>query len=186
MHAISIANRRTSAERLAATYPGARMLDVTSRGPQPWVKFSPFYPHGTIPVPLSPGVVAASVEGIWQGLKVFAHADIDRTAFTNTTMRGLKRTVRSHGAVHGHRAGVDGTTLLTYREARYQIYLPAYRWVLDHCMQVELDLLRQFSEQQPVVLLDYETNSDLDNLAKPLSHAALIIRYLAQQWPDAS
>jgi hypothetical protein len=86
MHAISIANRHTSAERLVATYPDARIFDVTSGGPRRWVKCSPFYSHGTI----------------------------------------------------------------------------------------------------FVVLLDYETNSDFDKLAKPLSHAALIMRYLAQQWPDAS
>ena len=35
----------------------------------------------------------------------------------------------------------------------------------------------------PVVLLDYETNADIENLAKPLSHAALVARYLEGTWP---
>lgn len=178
-----VESKRKKAETLSRLYPGALILDVTSRGAQPWVKFSPFYPQGNIPIPFSPGQVAASVEGIWQGLKVFASADIDRTTFANTTMKGLKRTKRSYGPVRGHRAGVNGTSLLSYRDARYQIYLPAYRRVLDHCLQPELDQLRQLSQAQTVVLLDYETNADIDNLAKPLSHAALVVKYLANQWP---
>jgi hypothetical protein len=183
--AIFVESKRKKLETLHQRYPHAQILDVTSRAAQPWVKFSPFYPHGNIPVPFSPGVSAASVEGIWQGLKVFATADIDLTYFSNTTMAGLKRTVRTLGAVRGHRAGVAGTHLLAYRAARYQIYLPAYRWVLDHCLQPELEQLRQISEQQVVVLLDYETNSDVEQLAKPLSHAALIVKYLSNMWPVA-
>jgi hypothetical protein len=34
-----------------------------------------------------------------------------------------------------------------------------------------------------VVLLDYETNTDLDDLSRPLSHAALVVRYLDSCWP---
>jgi hypothetical protein len=181
--AIVVESKRKKAETLEQHYPEAQILDVTSRGAQPWIKFSPFYPHGTIPVPLSPGYVAASVEGIWQGLKVFANADIDVAAFTDTTMSGLKRTTRTYGPVRGHRAGVNGTGLLSYREARYQIYLPAYRWVLDHCLQTELNQLQQLSDRQTIVLLDYETNTDIENLSKPLSHAALVVKYLANQWP---
>ncbi len=68
---IIIQSKRASQERLRQQYTEALIFDVTSRGTQPWVSFSPFYPHGNIPVPFSPGVVSASVEGIWQGLKVF-------------------------------------------------------------------------------------------------------------------
>ncbi|EFO80450.1 hypothetical protein OSCT_1675 [Oscillochloris trichoides DG-6] len=180
---IVIANRRTSITTLQQRFGAATLLDVTSQGPAPWVRFSPFYPHGAIPVPLSPGMTAASVEGIWQGLKVFTHANIDLNTMTNTTMRGLKRTTRRFGAVQGHRAGVAGTTLLDYATARQRIYLPAYRWVLDHCLQPELDDLRQRASQGLVVLLDYETNTDLADLRRPLSHAGLIIRYLDGTWP---
>jgi hypothetical protein len=58
-----VKNRRSSADKLAREHPGAILLDVTSRGPTPWVRFSPFFPHGGIPVPFSPGVTATSVEG---------------------------------------------------------------------------------------------------------------------------
>jgi hypothetical protein len=180
-----VASRRASPASLARRFGEAPLIDVTSQGPEPWVRFSPFYPHGGIPVPLSPGATAASVEGIWQGLKVFAHADIDLGKLTNTTMRGLKRSVRSHGAVRGHRAGINGGELLDYATARRRIYLPAYRWVLDHYLQPELAQLRLLGTSGTVVLLDYETNTALANLSRPLSHAGLIMHYLCGTWPDA-
>ncbi|KAB8139982.1 hypothetical protein F8S13_25880 [Chloroflexia bacterium SDU3-3] len=180
---ITLASRHTASATLERKHPGAQIIDVTSRGPQPWVRFSPFFPHGGIPVPLSPQVAAASVEGIWQGLKVFAQADVDMATMANTSMRGIKRTARRYGAVLGHRAGVGGQRLLAYAEARRQIYLPAYRWVLDCRLQPEVAHLRTLAAQGPVVLLDYETNADIDNLARPLSHAALVIAYLRGAWP---
>ena len=171
-------SKRRSLENLRKRYPDAQIIDVTSRGIHPWVKFSPFYPHGNIPVPFSPGITAQSVEGIWQGLKVFARADVDVSKFNVTTMAGIKRSSRTFGAVVGHRAGINGATLLSYRDARYQIYLPTYQWTLTHYLLAEIGQLIEISKNQPIVLLDYETNADVDNLAKPLSHAALIINFV--------
>lgn len=175
---ITINSKRKKLETIRQNFPDGIIIDVTSKGDDPWVKFSPFYPHGNIPVPFSPDYVSASVEGVWQGLKVFESTDVDVTKFDNTTMRNLKRTVRKHGQVLGHRKGVNGEELLSYRDARYQIYLPSYRWVLENCLSEEIDQLAALSKDQHVILLDYETNADIDNLAKPLSHAALIVKYL--------
>lgn len=178
-----IASRRASAATLREHYGDATFLDVTSRGPQPWVRFSPFYPHGGIPVPFSPGYTGISVEGIWQGLKVFERADVDHSKLTVTTMQNLKRSSRSFGAVLGHRAGLDGEYLLDYVEARYAIYLPAYRWVLEQCLHDLTEELRHLGALQTVVLLDYETNADIDDPSRPLSHAALVVRYVENNWP---
>src|SRR4051794_23159303 len=115
---IVVDSRRKSATTLSRAHPGAVLIDVTSRGPEPWVRFSPFFPHGAIPVPFSPGRTAASVEGIWQGLKVFEKADVDPSRFDVTSMSGLKRSTRRFGSVRGHRRGVDGTDLLDYLQAR--------------------------------------------------------------------
>jgi len=180
---IIIANRRTSLEKLQQQHASAAILDVTSRGPEPWQRFSPFYPHGGISVPFSPGYVSASVEGIWQGLKVFEQADIDPARFTNVTMKRLKRSARTYGRVLGHRQGVAGARLLPYAEARRTIYLPSYHWVLTNKLQDLLAEIQDRALEQGVVLLDYETNCDLDNLAAPLSHAGLIKRYLEGKWP---
>lgn len=181
---ITIASRRLAPATIANRFgPAAIVLDVTSRGSDPWVRFSPFFPHGDLPVPFSPGITSQSVEGIWQGLKVFALADIDPAKFAVTSQRGIKRSARTLGPVLGHRAGVHGDHLLDYATARHQIYLPSYRWMLDHHAQTQLADLRQMSTLHQVVLLDYETNSDPADLSHPLSHAALIVRYLANDWP---
>jgi hypothetical protein len=178
----AIENRRRKLESLKKLYPDALNIDVTSKGEQPWVKFSPFYAHGNIPVPLSAHYIAASVESIWQGLKVFESTDIDTAKFFITSMKGLKRTVRKYGRCLGHRAGVHGLQLLSYREARLQIYLPAYRWVLDNCLQQEVAQLEKKNREQLIILLDYETNDDVENLSRPLFHASLIIQYINGQY----
>ena len=47
------------------------IIDVTSKSKSKrWSKFSPFYPHGGIKVPFL-DETSESVEGVWQGLKVW-------------------------------------------------------------------------------------------------------------------
>ncbi|MEZ0110872.1 hypothetical protein ABH920_004887 [Catenulispora sp. EB89] len=185
---IHVASRRRSATSLATAHPGARIIDVTSKGPQPWVRMSPFYPHGDIPVPLSGGTVAQSVEGIWQALKVFQDHDVDARKLDVVSMTGLKRTVRKYGPVLGHRAGLgglDGEELLPYEQARRRIFLPAYRWVLEHNVADLVDELRAATGEGDVVLLDYTVNGDVTDTSSALSHAALIRLYVIDQWPAA-
>ncbi|MFE4512945.1 DUF6939 family protein [Kitasatospora sp. NPDC056783] len=178
---IRIASRRRAMASLTAAFPGAEIIDVTSKAPEPWVRLSPFYPHGGIPVPYSDGTTSQSVEGIWQALKVFEDADVDTSKLGVTTMKGLKRTVRRYGPVRGHRTGLHGEQLLSYGTARRRIYLPAYRWVLEHRVADLVELLRGKGD---VVLLDYTTNGDVTDPATPLSHAALIQLYIEGRWPS--
>ena len=182
---LHVANRQLREHTLTKRYGTERtVLDLTSRGPEPWVRFSPFFPHGGIPVPFSPGVESASVEGVWQGLKVFVEHDVDPTKFEVRDMKGLKRTVRRFGPVRGHRRGVAGDALLPYGEARRAIYLPTYRWVLEHALQAEVAELAALSAEHTVVLLDYETNTDVEDLSKPLSHAGLVQLWVEGRWPE--
>ncbi|ABC31046.1 hypothetical protein HCH_04340 [Hahella chejuensis KCTC 2396] len=174
---IVIASRRKKSSTLEREFPGYAIIDVTSKASAPWVKFSPFYPHSGIPIPFS-SETAQSVEGIWQGLKVFEGQDIDPSRFDITDMKGIKRTVRRYGRVLGHRKGPGGE-LIPYIEARKQIYLPAYHWTLTHRLQAELSQLSELlARHEGLVLLDYETNTDINDPRKPLSHAALIRRFL--------
>jgi hypothetical protein len=178
-----VQNRRTSLEKIQQRYGDVAIIDVTSRGTDPWVRFSPFYPHGGIPVPSSSGRISASVEGIWQGLKVFERADVDPAKFGITNMKNIKRSTRTYGNVLGHRNGTLGEELLPYIEARRVLYLPAYHWVLEHCLQDQLAELRRLEQEKTVVFLDYETNCDVDDATHPLSHAGLIKFYLEGNWP---
>ena len=101
-----VRSRRKKQESIVKEFDKeVQILDVTSRGPNPWIRFSPFYAHGEIPVPLMANRTAQSVEGIWQGLKVFESSGIDESKFDVTSGRGLKRTVRKHGRVVGHQKG---------------------------------------------------------------------------------
>ena len=181
---IKIANRHTSLEKLEKKYPNAKIIDVTSKAEQPYVQFSPFYPVGDVPVPFSNGLVSASVEGLWQGLKVFESEGVDTSKFDNTTMKQLKRTVRKYGTCLGHQKGVDSEELLGYIEARKLLYLPSYKWVLDNKLQKEVLDLRALAEQEDIVLLDYETNGNVEDPAKPLSHAWLLKYYIEGIWPE--
>lgn len=180
---IIIASKRRKAENILKKHPEAILADVTSQAKDGLVKLSPFYPHGDIPVPFSPGWTATCVESVWQGLKVFEHANVDIEMFKNDTMKNLKRTVRRFGKPLGHRRGVDGTKLLGYIEARKEIYVPTYRWVLEHKVQNIIERLNEASRDKTIVLLDYNTNCDVDDGSKPLSHAYLIKAYIEGLYP---
>ena len=180
---IVVESKRKKPENILKQYPGAMLVDVTSKANDEMVKLSPFYPHGGIPVPFTEGMTASCVEAIWQGLKVFEHCDVDTTLFANTSMRGLKRTVRRFGKPLGHRKGVNGTELLGYIDARKLIYVPAYRWMLEHKVQDIIERLRKASTTKTVVLLDYNTNADVEDGSTPLSHASLVKAYIEEDRP---
>lgn len=178
MNKVFIASRRKKKETIEREFPDSRIIDVTSKAEHPWVKFSPFYPHGNIPIPYSNEQTSYSVEGLWQGLKVFENQDIDRSKFDVQNMKGIKRSVRRFGRVLGHRKGINGDELLSYLEARKQLYLPSYHFILENFLSAEIDQILDLLRTQDVVLLDYETNEDINNLRKPLSHASIIASYI--------
>ena len=181
---IVIESKRKKPATILKDFPDAILADVTSSAKDGLVKLSPFYPHGGIPVPFSEGYTATCVEAIWQGLKVFEGADIDTSLFQNDTMKGLKRTVRRFGKPLGHRKGVNGTELLGYIEARKLIYIPTYRYVLENKVANIVERLKSASaEGKTIVLLDYDTNADVENAKKPLSHASLIKAYVEGIYP---
>ena len=180
---IKIESKRKKIENILKKYPNAIIADVTSQAKDGLVRLSPFYPHGGIPVPFSEGYTSTCVEGIWQGLKVFENEDIDISMFLNDTMKGIKRTVRKHGRVLGHRKGVHGTEILGYVEAKHQIYIPAYRWMLEYRAMDIIERLRKASETKTIVLLDYNTCCNVDDETKPLSHAYLVKAYAEGLYP---
>ena len=180
---IIIESKRKKPATILKQYPDAILADVTSSAKDGLIKLSPFYPHYGIPVPFSEGYTATCVEAIWQGLKVFEGYDVDVEMFKNDTMKNLKRTVRRFGRPLGHRKGVNGTELLGYIEARKQIYIPTYKWVLENKVTNIIERLREASKTKTIVLLDYDTNADVENARQPLSHASLIKAYVEGIYP---
>lgn len=179
---IVIESKRKKPETLLREYPNAVFCDVTSKSAFLGLRqLSPFFPWGGIPVSFTPGVYAYCVEAVWQGLKVFENTDIDTNLFSNNTMEGLKRSTRVFGKVQGHRKGVGGEVLLNYLEARKKIFIPTYKWMLEHKAFHTIECFRAFCQEKPnvtLVLLDYQTNCNIEDLTKPLSHAFLVKSYV--------
>ncbi|MBP5660704.1 MAG: hypothetical protein J6X08_05165 [Lachnospiraceae bacterium] len=185
---IYVDNKKKKLESLAKEYPGAFILDVTSSSDNDYARLlSPFYPHGNIPIPFTDNLKATCVEAVWQGLKVFRDQDVDFEMFRNDTMKNLKRTVRRFGPPLGHRKGAFGKDLLNYFDARVQIYLPTYKWVLDNVPRVHelVEKIAKESKDHDIVLLDYNTNCDFRDISKPLSHAGLVKLYIEGKYPTA-
>ena len=182
---IIVESKKKPIESILLDYPDATVIDVTNRADGGWVKLSPLYPHGGIPVPFSPGYTAESVEGIWQGLKVFEKEGISQKVMHKMGMSGLNRTGKKLGAYLGHQKGIESNELLDELESRKQIYIPTFEWVLEKRCKSLLEKLRIYSENGIVVLLDNGTNSDVENLKKALSPAALLVRFIVSRLTDS-
>lgn len=158
------------------------VIDVTKNSADAtFRKFSPFYPHGGIPVPDFNGLVTKSVEGAWQGLKVFEHegADMRRLEIdAMNTKASLKRPANNkRGEVVGH-LGPNGL-LMGYVQARHLLYIPMYKHVLKTHLAAEVELIAGLvREGNRVVLLDYDVNEDVEDARRPLSHASLVKRFI--------
>ena len=185
---IYVANKKRKIEGIKKEYPGAIILDITSTSDK-WYSqiLSPFYPHYNIPIPFTEGLTATCVEAVWQGLKVFKDSDVDFDTFKNDTMKSLKRTSRKYGTPLGHRKGAYGNDLLDYFQARALIYLPTYKYVLDNVKEVHSVILKIKDKAQytDIVLLDYNTNIDVYDTKKPISHAGLVKLYIEGCYPTA-
>ena len=55
--------------------------------------------------------------------------------------------------------------------------------MLENKVKDIIDRLREVSKTKTIVLLDYDTNADVDNGRKPLSHASLIKAYMEGTYP---
>jgi|HubBroStandDraft_6_1064221.scaffolds.fasta_scaffold931595_1 hypothetical protein len=181
---VVVESRRKKLASVEKFWLGAAIIDVTSKGAEPWVRFSPFYPHGGIPIPNTLGESAQSVEGLWQGLKVFEREDIDPGKWAITDMSGIKRGQEPRGRPWAPlRRRQRGPTRLPKRPVPY---LPARLQVgAGQPAGAQIEELWRVLADKTLVLLDYETNADPEDLSSPLSHAALVMYQLQGSWPTA-
>ena len=156
--------------RTGAPPEGTLWIDVSSSGNPPYDRLSPFFPHGGIPIPGMENKRADSVEGIWQGLKVI-RGKIAPRFFEGS---GRKRA----GKPRGHQYG-ESTRLLDLVEARRAIYIPAYEWMLDNCIDGELfeEIMTRAFRGIPQYFYDREDNGSIAKDA-PLAHAKVLVDYL--------
>jgi hypothetical protein len=55
--------------------------------------------------------------------------------------------------------------------------------VLENKVAWIIDKMREASKTKTIILLDYDTNADVENAKKPLSHASLIKAYVEGIYP---
>lgn len=156
-------------------YPDALIVDVSYssfiNGYWSGV-FNPFYPHGNIRVLYTDGYTGISVSAIWNSLKVFEMENINEELRNSIDIQSLKR--RYLGRLIGFRQGYHNNYIMDVTEAREKIYIPMYRWMLEHKVLPIIQKLREISQQRDIVLLDDSVNCDINNISQPLSHAWLI------------
>lgn len=181
---------RRSQKYLSLQESGTAVVDVTSKSQTMFVRLSPFFAHmdangqKCLFLPHLPEYRTYSVEGGWQGMKVFENEGIDLKKLDNDKGSKLKRggSSKKRGKVLGHFNGDQ--LLLDYVEARKRIYIPLYKQMLSLPGEVQdvLDeLYRLCLENRKLILLDYEVNGNVNDTAKPLSHAHLLKEYLQER-----
>ena len=215
---IKLRHKYTLDKRQHDEAEGWTVVDVTSGSAD--IKgrfFSPFYPHGDIPVPFlrSPDVAgelphyySRSVEGVWQGLKMFTKqkvegVDVTKFQFDWITSaneldikrpKGSKKKAADLGATHfgGYVDGFEdykaaltdpndqGIIRLDYKAAREKIYLPTYEANLrTNLKPLLLHLIKQAKlEDGGKLILLDYFDNPYIDQNKPLSHAQLLKNFI--------
>jgi|GEM_PF-2948635 len=142
-------------------------IDVSSRGDSVYKILSPFSHNKNYKIPVSgqEHIRADSVEGIWQGLKLF-YGITDKFQFSG---RAQKRKGMPDSFLFGDEQ-------IGYIEARHKIYQPAYIYhLINNALPVVANDLESKLQKGDVTMHDIEKNPYIDNDEKSYSHAALAV-----------
>jgi hypothetical protein len=159
-------------KKMRKEYSNSVILNVTDKGLMR--ELSPKFPHNGIPVPFSDGAVAVSVDGIWNGFKVFEGRGIDKKYFNKNMMEEVDREVKYGCRCKGFRNGLKGAKLMNEVDARKEILIPAYNWMLENRCGKLVEVLKKISKERTLILLDYSENGDIENVSMPFSCATLL------------
>lgn len=140
-------------------------INVSSRGDSIYKILSPFShsKNYKIPVPGQEHIRADSVEGIWQGLKLFyGITDISQFSGRAQKRKGMPD------------AFLFGKDQIGYIDARHKIYQPAYIYhLVNNALPKIADDLESRLQKGDVKIHDVEKNPHIDNEQKSYSHASL-------------
>ena len=114
--------------------------------------FSPLYPHGNIPVPGKRDVFSQTVEGIWQGLKVFEGNVSTERMFEATDIEDFKEINDIFGKF---KFKYNNVIIENDENARTLIYDTAYNWVLENKLKNECKTLKAFNKI--ILIVDNQT-----------------------------
>lgn len=177
-----LVRRSQEARTCSADAPAAvAVFDVTDKGEDPdFSRLSPLHVwSGGVSVP-GTGLVSTTVEGAWQGLKVFERqgADLGMLERSRSERVRARHGNDVRGEIRGHLVGDE---VLGLAEARRRLYVPMYRGAVERHCEGQLRLLAGLvSEGWHVVLLDDCTNADVENVSAPLSHASILAQMVRE------
>lgn len=144
-------------------FPKAVVLDVTIKGAMG--RLDPDFPLGRIMVP-GKRIQALSVNGAWEGLKVFSKKkEIDEKWMCDEKKVGKKRCCKSWGKMEG--LMIEGE-LISVEESK-KIFEEIYKETIKERFGNMIEGLKKEAEKRPIVLLDYEEGSE-----KPFNHVEIL------------
>lgn len=144
-------------------FPGALVLDVTLGGAM--MKMDPGYPIGGVEIPgkFRKGL---SVNGVWEGLKVFEKKDgIDERWMVDERKVGKVRGCKSWGKLMGIRVREE----VIGEEDGKELMRELYEGLMKERFGRVLEGIRKEAEKRVVVLLDYKDESD-----RPFNHVEVL------------
>lgn len=142
---------------------------ASSYAPIPYNLFSPqsYSLSFRIPVPGLKNTFSRSVEGIWQGLKI-VNGSINPIHFS-------RKPKRVKNGIEGH---LLGERVLDIVDARREIYRPSYSYYFDNYIPKQLkDDILQKGLDGGVCFFDTNSNLDINDPTKPLSHSVFLVDY---------
>lgn len=156
---IIIINTKTNLSQ----YPNAILIDMTTIDEKnAFSKLSPYYPHGEIPIPNTHNLCLNSVNEVWQKLCVKSQDNLSRLEYKNLKFR----------------KGLKINEYWTYTEARREIFIPLYCWMLENKAFKIIEFLRKQLLTTTIVIVDKSINCNIDNIEEPLSCAFLLKAYI--------
>ncbi len=150
-------------------------VDISERAEAPWDRFDPWYEHGQIPVPGFWGMQSVTVAGIMESMKCIGEEG-KRGKISLGYLVGGRRT---REIPEGH--WMTGYQVKSSRgdltQARRDVFVPAYQWVLRNKVSEQVARLRVLGQKDDVAIYDGLENADLED-PRPLSYGALLCAYL--------
>lgn len=153
-------------------------IDVSAKAPDGWGVLAASFDHGDLRVPGHPNAVARTVDGVWEALKRF-QAEGEDLALLESPKPRKRRATEATGALLGH--VYDGKVIDEEAEARRQIYLPAYHWMVKNApaAKAKFEELLELARTNTVHLYDGTENGNIYD-PRALSHAALLAELVTE------
>jgi hypothetical protein len=165
--------------------PDALLVDTYKGAPPSMVRFAMMNPFhflsgSGIPVPGQPGVVASSIESIWQGLKI-VDGVTDFAMFSEPPHKRPPDDERGDDFPYASSQFLLGGTAVDLVAARLLIYLPAYLYLLDRIVPngVIEEVIGALSHGRTALFFDWDENFDIRDPRSSFSHSAILAAWFA-------